>query len=241
MAPAISAGFAASIFMLIKVIVHIRKNPVPWAVYTSPFFFLIAGTICTLSIVYKGSPNLGLNKKPSWYVASVTMGTGGGLCLLAIIFFVPVSFSARPLAIWSATGAITDNLQWLRAKIMKKDYTVTWWMVIYGHLLWNRPTPPDAEQAKVPNYAVVQKDPELDSDASQKSVSEYDAGEGVAMGNEKNLVITEAHQVPYKELMAQGQARFHAKLRRKRGPLGWAMRTLHDNPMGAGEVSQATS
>jgi len=214
MAPAISAGFAASIFMLIKVIVHIRKNPVPWAVYTSPFFFLIAGTICTLSIVYKGSPNLGLNKKPSWYVASVTMGTGGGLCLLAIIFFVP----------------------WLRAKIMKKDYTVTWWMVIYGPLLWNRPTPPDAEQAKVPNYAVVQKDPELDSDASQKSVSEYDAGEGVAMGNEKNLVITEAHQVPYKELMAQGQARFHAKLRRKRGPLGWAMRTLHDNPMGAGEI-----
>ncbi|KIW53111.1 hypothetical protein PV05_08707 [Exophiala xenobiotica] len=214
MAPAISAGFAASIFMLIKVIVHIRKNPVPWAVYTSPFFFLIAGTICTLSIVYKGSPNLGLNKKPSWYVASVTMGTGGGLCLLAIIFFVP----------------------WLRAKIMKKDYTVTWWMVIYGPLLWNRPAPPDAEQAKVPNYAVVQKDPELDSDASQKSVSEYDAGEGVAMGNEKNLVITEAHQVPYKELMAQGQARFHAKLRRKRGPLGWAMRTLHDNPMGAGEI-----
>ncbi|KAK5217094.1 hypothetical protein LTR99_008788 [Exophiala xenobiotica] len=237
MAPAISAGFASSIFMLIKLIVHIRKNPVPWAVYTSPFFFLIAGTVCTLSIVYKGSPNLGLNKKPSWYVASVTMGTGGGLCFLAALFFVPVSFSARPLFIWSATGAITDNLQWLRAKIMKKDYTVTWWMVIYGPLLWNRPAPPDAEQAKVPNYAVVQEDPDLKtSNASQKSVSDYDAPEGVALDNEKNLVLAEAKQVPYKELVAQGQARFHAKLRQKKGALGWAMRTLHENPIGAGEM-----
>src|ERR1700742_3728083 len=83
MAPAISAGFAATIFMLIKMVVHMRKNPVPWAVWTSPFFFLIAGTICTLSIVYKGSPNLGLNKKEPWYVAAVIMGVGGGLFVLS--------------------------------------------------------------------------------------------------------------------------------------------------------------
>lgn len=37
-------GFGAIVFMLIKLTVHIRKDPVPWAVYTSPFFFLIAGT-----------------------------------------------------------------------------------------------------------------------------------------------------------------------------------------------------
>jgi sodium-dependent phosphate transporter len=69
MAPLISAGFGATIFMLIKVVVHMRKNPAKWAVYTSPFWFLIAGTICTLSIVYKGSPKLGLNKKPPGYVS----------------------------------------------------------------------------------------------------------------------------------------------------------------------------
>lgn len=28
-------------------------------------FLLIAGTVCTLSIMYKGSPNLGLDEKPS--------------------------------------------------------------------------------------------------------------------------------------------------------------------------------
>ena len=89
MAPAISAGFGATIFMLIKLVVHLRKNPVPWAVYTSPFWFLVAGTICTLSVVYKGSPKLGLNKKPPAYVASVVMGCGVGLAVLAALFFVP--------------------------------------------------------------------------------------------------------------------------------------------------------
>lgn len=36
--------------------------------------------------------------------------------------------------------------------------------------------------------------------------------------------------------MAQGEQRLHAKLVKKRGPMGWAMRTLRDNPMGAGEI-----
>lgn len=55
--------------MSIKLVVHMRKNPAKWAVYTSPLWFLIAGVICTLSIVYKGSPNLGLNKKSPSYVS----------------------------------------------------------------------------------------------------------------------------------------------------------------------------
>ena len=110
MAPIIAGGFGATIFMLIKVVVHLRKNPAPWAVYTSPFFFLIAGTICALSIVYKGSPQLKLNAKPAWFIVSVTVGTGLGLCLLAAIFFVP----------------------FLYVRIIRKDANVRWYMV----LLW---------------------------------------------------------------------------------------------------------
>jgi sodium-dependent phosphate transporter len=116
MAPAISACFGASIFMLIKLIVHMRKNPVPWAVWTSPFFFLIAGTVCTLSIVYKGSPNLGLNKKPGWYVAAVTMGTGSGVALLAALFFVP----------------------FVHARIIKRDAGVKWYMFVQCPLVLRR-------------------------------------------------------------------------------------------------------
>ncbi|KAI1922239.1 hypothetical protein LOZ12_000594 [Ophidiomyces ophidiicola] len=225
MAPAISAGFAACIFMLIKLVVHMRKNPVRWAVYTSPFFFLIAGTICTLSIVYKGSPNLGLNKRPPWYVAAVTMGTGGGVALLAAIFFVP----------------------FVHAKVIKKDYTLKWWMFVMGPLLFKRPAPPDADQARVPNYAVVQEDEEEDhnpASPSKTSTSEYDnnkeIGEAPAQKPEnehaKDLAMVDAPGPTYKELVAQGEAKLHAKLRKKKGPIGWAMRTLHENPMGPGQI-----
>ncbi|KAE9376587.1 phosphate transporter [Stipitochalara longipes BDJ] len=224
MAPVISGGFAATIFMLIKLVVHMRKNPVPWAVYTSPFFFLIAGTICTLSIVYKGSPNLGLNKKPAWYIAAVVLGTGGGLAILSAIFFVP----------------------YVQAKVIKKDKTVKWWMFILGPALLKRAAPADADVANVPNYAVVQEDEEEVSSArSLESGSDEDPKKtemGIeplpspANNNEKNLVAGETNQATYKELMAQGQDRLHVKLLKKRGPIGWGMRTLRDNPMGPGQI-----
>ncbi|KAL8765212.1 MAG: hypothetical protein Q9209_007645 [Squamulea sp. 1 TL-2023] len=214
-APLISGGFGATIFMLIKLLVHIRKNPVPWAVYTAPFFFLIAGTICTLSVVYKGSPRLGLAKKPDWYIASVTMGVGCGLAVLSAIFFVP----------------------WLYAKVIKKDYTVKGWMVILGPSLLSRTPPGDADQAIVPNYAVVQPekaDPSFTP--SPRSEKENDMSITDMSGNEKRLAVEETHQLNHKELVAQGQQRLHAKLVKGRGPMGWAMRTLRDNPMGAGEL-----
>ncbi|KAH6644969.1 putative sodium/phosphate symporter [Truncatella angustata] len=219
MAPAISASFAAVIFMLIKVTVHMRKNPVPWSVWASPFFFLIAGTICTLSIVYKGSPNLGLNKKPAWYVVAVTLGVGGGLFVLSAIFFVPYVY----------------------AKVITKDHSVKWWMFIYGPALFKRQAVEGAEQAKVPNYAVVQEDEEEHSSArSEKSLT--DSAEGVVDAtrahedSEKKLVRSEAKQLTYKELSEAGERRLKAKLMEKRGPMGWALRTLRDNPMGPGEI-----
>jgi solute carrier family 20 (sodium-dependent phosphate transporter) len=220
MAPAIAAGFGATIFMLIKVVVHMRKNPVPWAVYTSPFFFLIAGTICTLSIVYKGSPKLGLNKKPPYYVASVTMGVGAGLCILSALFFVPYVY----------------------ARVLKRDPTVKWWMFIMGPALLNRPPPPaDMDAPIVPNYAVVQHDNE-DDDASTRTPDSI--GDDIktvdpvttskSTENEKNLSSHE--QLTYAQIQAQGEAKLKERLLKKRGPLGWAMRHLRDNPFGAGEM-----
>ncbi|RYP44538.1 hypothetical protein DL768_009009 [Monosporascus sp. mg162] len=220
MAPAISACFASIIFLLIKFVVHVRRNPVPWAIWTAPFFFLIAGTVCTLSIVYKGSPNLGLNKKPGWFIAAVTMGTGCGVSVLSAIFFVP----------------------FLYARIIKKDYTVKWYMFIMGPLLFKREAPADADhvQTTVPDYAVVQDDDLPDLTASSKALDENESGVSPVPASpgekEKKLAVIESTQLTYKELVAQGEERFHARLRKKRGPLGWAMRVLHDNPMGPGQV-----
>ncbi|VUC24261.1 unnamed protein product [Clonostachys rosea] len=236
MAPAISGCFAAIIFMLIKVVVHMRKDPVPWAVWTSPFFFLIAGTICTLSIVYKGSPRLGLAEKPAWYIAAVTLGVGWGLFFLSAFFFVP----------------------FVHGKVIKKDYTLKWYHFIQGPLLFQRMPPTDAHLARVPNYAVIQHDaddeaagvskPEADSSIEYDGKKSNNSQDGDVIApvdnnatksveqNEKRLILAEATQADYRQMMADALERHHAKLRKSSGPLGWAMRTLHDNPMGAGSI-----
>lgn len=241
MAPLISAGFGAVIFMLIKLVVHTRTNPVPWAVYTSPFFFLIAGTICSLSIVYKGSPKLGLDKKPAWYIASVSVGTGVGLAILAALFFMPYVY----------------------ARVIKKDYTLKPWDVFQGPLLFKRPAPPDASRAKVPNYAVIQHDEEEEMTSAEhsgeikgpqevttaKSSSDDEKimaavppadGRRVSLAYvEKNPVqglAPERAAIDYKLALEQARQKHHAELRRSRGPLGWAMRQVYNNPGGAGSI-----
>ncbi|KAK5053816.1 hypothetical protein LTR84_001778 [Exophiala bonariae] len=237
MAPLIAGGFGAAIFMLIKLVVHLRTNPVPWAVWTSPFFFLIAGTICTLSIVYKGSPKLGLNNKPGWYIASVSLGTGFGLFLLAALFFVP----------------------YVHGKVVKKDYTLKLYHVFLGPLLFKRPAPADAEFAKVPDYAVIHHAGEDEDDSSSdKSVTKVHSDDELAEKNaikgdaitptpvpvhngaktlaeEENAVPVNAQAV-YQAQLRRALERHHADLRKTRGPIGWAMRTLHNNPPGAGSV-----
>ncbi|KAM6506476.1 hypothetical protein FSOLCH5_013455 [Fusarium solani] len=181
MAPAISGFFAAIIFILVKFVVHIRKNPVPWAVWTSPFFFLIAGTVCTLSIVYKGSPKLKLNDKPAWYIASVTLGVGWGLFFLSALFFVPFVHTVH-----------------------------------------------DAEAELGPKSKVT----------GNNDISPTPAVSDKSSNEKKGLNLAEYSQQDYKLLLKQAEERHHAKLRKKKGPLGWAMRYLHANPIGAGSIHE---
>ncbi|KAH7248162.1 phosphate transporter [Fusarium solani] len=230
MAPAISGCFAAIIFILLKFVVHARKNPVPWAVWTSPFFFLIAGTICTLSIVYKGSPKLKLNNKPAWYIASVTLGVGWGLFFLSALFFVP----------------------FVHTVVIKRDNTLRWWDAWQGPLLFKRPAPPEAERARVPNYAVIQRDAEdekfdhkVEAEFNPKAkvtgddeISPAPAASDNSSNEKKGLNLAEHSQQEYKLLLKQAEERHHAKLRKKKGPLGWAMRYLHANPIGAGSIHE---
>ncbi|KAH7134934.1 putative sodium/phosphate symporter [Dendryphion nanum] len=239
MAPFISACFAAIIFMLVKSVVHLRVDPVPWAVWTSPFFFLIAGTICTLSIVYKGSPNLGLDKRGPAFIASVSLGVGFGLFALAALFFVP----------------------YVHAKVIKKDYTLKLRHVFLGPLLFKRPAPADAAAAKVPDYAVLQHAGEEDEghaadlappahgeqipEKNGKVIDTIDTGSNSSthpVDPEKSLARVDGGgpaldaNAEYKLLLLNARAKHHAELRKTKGPLGWAMRTLHANPLGAGSI-----
>jgi solute carrier family 20 (sodium-dependent phosphate transporter) len=211
--------------MLIKVVVHMRSDPVFWAVWTSPFFFLIAGTVCTLTIVYKGSPKLGLSDKPGYWIAGVTLGTGFALCLLSFIFFLP----------------------FVRAKVLLRDNTLRWWDVLQGPLLWKRQAPADAVAAKVPNFAVIQHTADSDSDSNNEEPTVLKAS-GVEP-NEKSVVANSASsdkesQQPvrqishaeYKKLMDEALERHHANIRKKNNLLGWAMRVCHNNQLSAGSM-----
>jgi sodium-dependent phosphate transporter len=152
------------------------------------------------------------------------MGTGGGVALLSAIFFVPFVY----------------------AKVIKRDHTVKWWMIILGPLLFQRPASTDTYQAKIPNYAVVQEEEDLSVTTSAKSTAINDDAknpeqEDMAIRyaddeSEKRTVDNEVSQATYKDRLAENKAKFHAKLRTKRGPLGWAMRTLHNNPIGPGQI-----
>lgn len=226
MAPTIAGVFASVIFLLVKYVVHVRKNPVQWAVWTSPFFFLIAGTVCTLSIVYKGSPRLGLTEKPAWYIAALTLGVGWGLFFMSAIFFVP----------------------FVHAVVIKKDYTLRWWDAWRGPLLFSRPAPPDAENARVPNYAVVQHGSDMEvvshetEEHNPKKASDDEIAPATAASSENNekrhLNLSESTQEDYQRMVKDAEEIHHSNLRKGKGPLGWAMRTLHANPIGAGSIHE---
>lgn len=226
--PVISGFFGATIFTLIRLVVHVRKDPVKWAVFTSPFFFLVAGTICTLSIVYKGSPNLGLDKKPIWFIVSVTLGVGFGLFFLSALFFVP----------------------YVHCKVIKKDYTLKLSDLWKGPALFMRVPPADAAEARVPNYNVIQHGGEDEDDEGglappsklqaqdntiekNASGSDIDSPEEIKESKEiapaqpktlRQLEDAAAHDNPqahYRLIMQRAEAKHHAHLRQKRGPIGW--------------------
>lgn len=198
---------------------------------------MIAGTICTLSVVYKGSPNLGLDKKPAWYIASVTLGVGFGLFFLSGLFFVP----------------------YVHCKVIKKDYTLQLRDIWQGPALYTRVAPSDAHAARVPNYAVIQHDDDEEQDSGDLSVPgkeqprdldviDKSAADNNQGSSEKGKLATKTlaqleeetaggnSRAYYRLLMARAEAKHHAELREKKGPLGWAMRQLHNNAMGNGEI-----
>lgn len=102
-APSIAAGFGAIIFLLAKYTVLERKNQMKAAFIMGPFFFFVAACVCTMSIVYKGAPNLKLDKLSGEVVAGAIVGTGGVVAILAALFWVP----------------------FVNQKVVKKDYSAS--------------------------------------------------------------------------------------------------------------------
>lgn len=150
-------------------------------------------------------------------------------------------------------------LPYVHCKVIKKDYTLQLWDIWQGPALYTRVAPSDAYAARVPNYAVIQHDDDTEQDSGDLSVPDkeqprdLDVIDTSAAGNDqdlsekskpatKTLAQLEEEtaggnsQAYYRLLIARAEAKHHAELREKKGPLGWAMRQLHNNAMGNGEI-----
>lgn len=132
-APALAAAFAAIVYLLVKFIVLKNKNPTRMGLYTGPFWFFLVAAVCTMSIIYKGSPTLNLKSMSKGKTAASILLTGLVIALLACLFWIP----------------------YVHAKVIKKDHTIRFYHFFMGPLLFRRPAPADAGSvAYVPDYRI---------------------------------------------------------------------------------------
>merc|ERR1712093_864029 len=122
---AISAGFGAVLFLFVKFGVLRRKNPFPYALACGPLVFFLTAAVMTMSIVFKGSPSLGLDELPSNELAAAVVGTAAVVCALSVLFWVPYVY----------------------CKAARKDYTIRWYHFFFGPALWWRQPPADAQDS----------------------------------------------------------------------------------------------
>ncbi|KAF9462248.1 sodium:inorganic phosphate symporter [Collybia nuda] len=159
-APGISAVFASICYLFVKYGLLARKNPVFWTLLFSPFIFFTVASVLTMSIIYKGAPNLGLNKLSESTTAIAIVGTSLVVSGLSALFWLPYVYG----------------------KVIRKDYTLRFYHFFLGPALWFRPAPPDAATSDVanavPDYRIVkhedgtQEVPGLTATSDEESASE---------------------------------------------------------------------
>lgn len=88
--PLLSAFFAVIIFLMVRTLVLRRANPFKNGLLFLPFFYAVTVAITIFFIIYKGSPQLQLDKKFSVTQAvGIALGGGGIMAVLSWWFFIP--------------------------------------------------------------------------------------------------------------------------------------------------------
>ncbi|EAU35604.1 hypothetical protein ATEG_03802 [Aspergillus terreus NIH2624] len=147
-APAISAGFGAIIFLSIRLLVHSRPDPLKWALRVIPFYYAITAGILALFIVVEGSNGIpSLEDMGAGKACGIIIGVFAGVWVVSAVFFVPYYYR----------------------KLIKEDRRLRIWHIPMGPLLWKDNYslyfPGDPDNDVVPNY--YESDMKLDdSDGS---------------------------------------------------------------------------
>lgn len=123
-APAIAGGFATIIFLITKYAVLKRKNPLKWGFLMVPMYFGLTSGILTMVIVWKGAPNLHLDKWNDNQVIACVLGVTFTVIALCLLFFVP----------------------YLHRLLVKEDWTLKWYHIFLGPLLYKRGPVPEAPE-----------------------------------------------------------------------------------------------
>jgi sodium-dependent phosphate transporter len=120
-APAIAGGFAAIIFLITKYGVLKRSNPLKWGFLMVPMYFGFTSGILTMVIVWKGAPNLKLDKWGTGQIVGCILGVSFGVIAICLLFFIP----------------------YLHRLLVKDDWTLKWYHFFLGPLLYKRGPVPD--------------------------------------------------------------------------------------------------
>ncbi|GFF85886.1 phosphate transporter [Aspergillus lentulus] len=134
-APVISAGFGAIIFMSIRFLVHSREDPMKWALRVLPFYYALTAGIPALFIVISGGhgvpklEDLGAGK-----ACGIILVVFAGVWVISAVFFVPYHWRS----------------------LVKEDRRLRFWHIPMGPLLWRDGYtlyfPGNSDKGIAPNY-----------------------------------------------------------------------------------------
>lgn len=133
-APLVAGGFAMILFLITKYAVLERKNSLKYAMWIIPAYFALTAGVLIMVIVWKGAPNLKLDKLSDGQVLGAIFGGAGAAVVLYFFFWYP----------------------YLHRKLVQEDWTLKTWEIIYGPFLLKRgevpPIPEGSQHMIVTDY-----------------------------------------------------------------------------------------
>ncbi|KAJ6782945.1 hypothetical protein PWT90_10454 [Aphanocladium album] len=130
-APILSGGFAAIIFLIIKYGVLLRSNPAAKGLFLVPIYFWLTASLIVMLLIWKGG-DYKVNLTDA-QIPGVIVGAGAGFALLITLFLVP----------------------WMYRVVIKEDWQLKTWHIFQGPFLLRRgevPPPPANFTGVVRNY-----------------------------------------------------------------------------------------
>lgn len=115
-APLVAGAFASVLFLITKYGVLERKNSLRMAMLAIPAYFALTAGVLIMVIVWKGAPNLKLDKLSEGQVLGAIFGGAGGAAALYFIFWYP----------------------YLYRKLVLEDWTLKPWEIFYGPFLFRK-------------------------------------------------------------------------------------------------------